>query len=74
VALLSATSYAVLKAETLVAKAEVSRLAGARGQAVTSLRAALRIYEDRHAIALSEQTRSAIASLTDQPSTADLTA
>ena len=56
------------KPETLVAKAEVTRLAGARGQAAASLRAALRIYEDRHAIALSEQTRIAIASLTDQPS------
>jgi predicted ATPase/DNA-binding SARP family transcriptional activator/class 3 adenylate cyclase len=69
VALVSATSYAVLQAETLVAKAEVSRLAGARGEAATSLRAALRIYDDRHAKALSEQTRTAIASLTDQPTT-----
>jgi tetratricopeptide (TPR) repeat protein len=67
VALASATSYTLLQAETLVAKAEVSRLAGAHSQALTSLRAALRIYEDRHTIALSEQTKIAIACLTDQP-------
>ena len=67
VALVSATSYPLLQAETLVAKAEVSRLAGARGQAVTSLRAALQIYEDRHVIALIEQARTALASLADQP-------
>jgi DNA-binding SARP family transcriptional activator/tetratricopeptide (TPR) repeat protein len=67
VALVSATSYPMLLAETLVAKAEVSRLAGAHGQAATSLRAALQIYADRHVVALSEQTRTALANLTDQP-------
>lgn len=45
-ALISATSHARL-AETLVAKAEVSRLAGAPGEAEANLRKALRIYEDR---------------------------
>jgi predicted ATPase/DNA-binding SARP family transcriptional activator len=44
-------------------RAEVDRLAGAAGQAGNSLRAALRIYQDRRATALAEQTRAALASL-----------
>ena len=44
-------------------KAEVNRLAGAHDQAVSSLRAALRIYEDRRALPLAEQARAALASL-----------
>ena len=54
-ALVSPTSWAVLKAQVLVAKAEVNRLAGARDQAAASLRAALRIYQDRHAAPLADQ-------------------
>jgi len=69
IALVSRTSYAVLQAQTLMAKAEVNRLAGARDQAEASLRAALRIYEDRHALPLAEQAQAALASLTGQPGT-----
>jgi len=68
-ALVSSTSWAVLQAETLMAKAEVNRLAGAPDQAGASLRAALRIYEDRQAVPLAEQARAALASLTAQPGT-----
>ena len=67
-ALVSPTSWAALQAEILVAKAEVSQLAGAPEQAAASLRAALRIYKDRHATPLVDQTAAALASLTDQPS------
>ena len=66
-ALVSETSYAHLQAQTLMAKAEVNRLAGARDQAEASLRAALRIYEDRHAAALAGQATAALASLTGHP-------
>jgi hypothetical protein len=52
-----------------MAKAEVNRLAGTRDQAADSLRAALRIYEDRHAVPLAEQARAALASLTAEPGT-----
>ena len=68
-ALISPTSWAVLQAETLMAKAEVNRLAGSRDQAEASLRAALRIYENRHATPLADQAKTALASLTGQPST-----
>jgi predicted ATPase/class 3 adenylate cyclase len=69
VTLMSSTSYAVNHAETLMAKAEVNRLAGARDQAEASLIAALRIYQDRHAVPLAGQARAALASLTGQPGT-----
>ena len=46
-----------------MAKAEVAKLAGAPAEAAASLRTALRIYEDRHAVALADQTRAALASL-----------
>jgi hypothetical protein len=52
-----------------MAKAEVNRLAGASGQAADSLRAALRIAQDRHAAPLIDQAKAALASLTDQPRT-----
>jgi ATP/maltotriose-dependent transcriptional regulator MalT len=68
-ALVSPTSWAVLKAQVLVAKAEVNRLAGARDQAAASLRAALRIYQDRHAAPLADQARASLASLTGHPGT-----
>jgi len=54
----------------LVAKAEVDRLAGSPDQAAASLRAALRIYEDRHAAPLAEQARAALASLAAHPGNA----
>jgi hypothetical protein len=69
VALVAPTSWAVLQAETLMAKAEVNRLAGAPGLAEASLREALRIYEDRRAVPLAEQARAALASLTAPPGT-----
>jgi class 3 adenylate cyclase/tetratricopeptide (TPR) repeat protein len=66
-ALLSSTSWETLKAGVLMAKAEVSQLAGARGQAEAFLRAALRIYEDRRAEPLADQARRTLASVTGQP-------
>jgi ATP/maltotriose-dependent transcriptional regulator MalT len=68
-ALVSPTSWAVLKVQVLMTKAEVKRLAGARDQAADSLRAALRISQDRHAAPLVDQAKAALASLTDQPRT-----
>jgi ATP/maltotriose-dependent transcriptional regulator MalT len=65
--LISSTSWEALKAGVLMAKAEVSQLAGARGQAEACLRAALRIYEDQRAEPLADQARTVLASLTGQP-------
>jgi hypothetical protein len=62
-ALISLTSWAVLKAQVLVAQAEVNRLAGARGQAAVNLREALRIYQNRRAAPLAEQTHAVMAAL-----------
>jgi predicted ATPase/DNA-binding SARP family transcriptional activator len=62
-ALLSPTSAPLHQAEVLEARAEVERLAGAPGQAAASLRAALRIYEDRKAAALAERARTTLAGL-----------
>jgi predicted ATPase/DNA-binding SARP family transcriptional activator len=63
-ALIAPTNWAITQAEVQVAKAEVSKLAGAPAEAAASLRKALRIYQDRHAVALADQTRAAVASLT----------
>jgi class 3 adenylate cyclase len=67
-ALVSPTSWAALQADTLLARAEVDRLAGAPEQAEDSLREVLRIYQDRHAAPLAEQAAAALASLIDHPS------
>ena len=67
-ALVSPTSLAALQAEILLARAEVDRLAGAPAQAEASLRAALRLYQDRHAHLLAGQAAAALASLTGHPS------
>ena len=67
-ALVSPTCWATLQAEILLARAEVDRLAGAPAQAEASLRAALRIYQDRHVTALADQAAAALASLTSHPS------
>jgi tetratricopeptide (TPR) repeat protein len=67
-ALVSPTSWAVLQAEMLMDRAEVNRLAGEPEQAEASLRAALRIYQDRHATLLAERAEAALASLTGHPS------
>jgi tetratricopeptide (TPR) repeat protein len=68
-ALVSPTSWAALKAQVLMTKAEVNQLAGARDRAAASLRAALRIYQDRHVAPLIDQVTAALASLTDHPGT-----
>jgi class 3 adenylate cyclase/tetratricopeptide (TPR) repeat protein len=67
-ALVSPASLATLQAEILLARAEVDRLAGAPQQAEASLRAALRLYQDRHATLLAGQAADALASLTGHPS------
>jgi tetratricopeptide (TPR) repeat protein len=64
-ALLPPASRPLPKAETLVAEAEVNRLAGAPDQAAACLRAALRIYDDGRATSLAEKVRAALATLTD---------
>jgi tetratricopeptide (TPR) repeat protein len=66
-ALIAPTSWAQLQAEMLVAKAEVSKLAGAPAEAAASLREALRTYQDRRAVALADQARAALASLPTEP-------
>jgi tetratricopeptide (TPR) repeat protein len=67
VALVAGSSQASLLAETLVASAEVSRLAGSHAEAAASLRQALRIYQDRGAIPLAARTQDALASLAARP-------
>ena len=64
-AILLPVSRSVPKAEVLVAKAEVNRLAGAPDQAAACLGAALRIYEDCRAISLAEKVRAVLRTLTD---------
>jgi predicted ATPase/class 3 adenylate cyclase len=68
-ALVAPTSWGALQADVLLAQAEVDRLAGAPERAEASLRAALRIYQDRHATPLADQAAAALASLTGRPST-----
>ena len=68
VALVPAASGAPELAEFLVAQAEVLRLAGALNQAEASLRKALQLYENRRMTALAGQTRTLLASLTEQRS------
>jgi hypothetical protein len=62
VALIPVTADWPQRAEFLVAKAEVSRLAGALNQAEDSLRRALRFYDDRRMLLLAERTRAMLAS------------
>jgi len=62
-ALITPASSALSKAEVLMAKAEVDRLAGAPGPAAASLHAALRIYEDRRAPQLAAQVKAALATI-----------
>jgi len=59
-------SYAPRLAEMLVAKAEVSQLAGALDEAEDSLRQALRFYDDRQMVLLAERTRALLAGLAAQ--------
>ena len=65
---MSPTRWAAQQAQILMARAEVDRLAGAPEQAEASLRAALRIYQDRHAAPLADQAAAALADLTGHPS------
>ena len=65
-ALIPTASHAPRLGEFLEAKAEVSRLAGAPGDAEASLRRALRLYEDRRMAPLAERARAALASLAAQ--------
>ncbi|HYK31405.1 MAG TPA: hypothetical protein VEV63_05555, partial [Streptosporangiaceae bacterium] len=62
-ALITPTTSALTQAEVLIARAEVDRLAGAPDQAAASLRAALRIYEDRLATQLAAQVQAALATI-----------
>ena len=66
-ALIAPTTWAQLQAEVQVVKAEVAKLAGAPAEAATSLRTALRIYEENRAVALADQTQAALASLPAEP-------
>ena len=63
VALIPATADWPQRAEFLVAKAEVSQLAGALDEAEESLCWALRFYEERRMVLLAERTRALLASL-----------
>jgi predicted ATPase len=63
VALVPPASRPALRGEALVAKAEVLRIAGATAESADSLRAALRIYHDRQAVPLAEQTHASLAKL-----------
>jgi class 3 adenylate cyclase/tetratricopeptide (TPR) repeat protein len=67
-ALTRPTSSVLLRAETLIAKAEVERLAGARDQAAASLHEALRLCRDRRAEGFARQAEAVLASLTGHPS------
>jgi len=66
VAQFPATSFDPLLGETLIAKAEVLRLAGAPGDAETSLRRALQLFQDRQMTPLAERVRALLAGLTAQ--------
>ena len=63
---LIATCHGPRLAEMRVAQAEVSRLAGAPGEAEASLRTALQRYADWRMAPLAKRTRGLLASLTEQ--------
>jgi predicted ATPase/DNA-binding XRE family transcriptional regulator len=66
-ALLPLSCWTVPKAEFLMARAEVHRLAGKPGHAATCLRQALRSSENRRAEGLARQARSRLERLTAEP-------
>ena len=70
VKLVAATTSKALLGYMLLATAEVSRLAGARGEAAAAVRQALEIYQDAQATALADQAKAALASLTEHTATA----
>ena len=61
-----ATSFDPLLGDVLIAKADVLRLAGAPGDAETSLRRALQLYEDRRMTPLADRARAMLASIAEQ--------
>jgi len=63
----SPTAWRLLKATVLTASAEVNLLAGTPDHAAADLRAALRIYDDRHVILLAEQVKAALADIASHP-------
>jgi predicted ATPase/DNA-binding SARP family transcriptional activator len=65
-ALIPPTADPPERAEFLVAKAEVSRLAGKLDKAEDSLHQALQFYDDRRTVPLAERTRAMLASITAQ--------
>jgi predicted ATPase/transcriptional regulator with XRE-family HTH domain len=65
-ALIAPTSWAVLQAEMLVAKAHVAQLAGSYDDAASHLRAAQGIYQDRQAAPLADSAKDTLAALTRQ--------
>jgi hypothetical protein len=58
-----------LRAEFLMAQAEVSRLAGVLAEAEACMRQALRFYENRQMVLLAEPACALLDSLTEQHST-----
>ena len=50
-----------------MAKAEVSKLAGAPAEAAASLHKALRLYKERRAVALADRIRTMLASMPAGP-------
>jgi len=70
VELVAATTSKALLGYMLLATAEVSRLAGARGEAAAAVRQALEIYQDAQATALADRAKAALASLTEHTATA----
>jgi tetratricopeptide (TPR) repeat protein len=69
VTLVPAANDGPVRAEFLVAQAEVSRLAGTPGEAEASLRRALQFYDDRQMVSLAGQARALLASLAAQSRT-----
>jgi tetratricopeptide (TPR) repeat protein len=65
-ALITAASSASTRADVLLAKAEVNRLAGAPNLAAANQREALRIYEDVRATQLAAQIRASLATIAAQ--------
>jgi len=66
VTLIPATADPPERAEFLVTKAEVARLAGKLDEAEDSLHQALQFYDDRRAVPLAERTRATLASIAAQ--------
>src|SRR5216683_2718344 len=57
------TSKSALLAEMMLARAEVSRLAGAAAESASSLQQALQIYQQRGAVPLADRVRAMLADI-----------